>query len=46
MTIGKLRSILYAAAKYLGDINAIKRGTVKQRVRNRIIGKFTGRLFK
>lgn len=46
MTIGKLRTILYTVAKYLGDINAVKRGRVKERVQNRIIGKFTGRLFK
>lgn len=46
MTIGKIRTILYTVAKYLGDINAIKRGRVKERIQNRIIGKFTSRLFK
>ncbi|AIF45741.1 hypothetical protein [Virgibacillus sp. SK37] len=46
MTIGKIRTILYKLAKILGDINAVKRGRVKQRIKNRVIGKFTGRLFK
>ncbi|CDQ42123.1 hypothetical protein BN990_04503 [Virgibacillus salexigens] len=46
MSIGKIRTLLYKTAKYLGDINAIRRGRVKQRIKNRIIGKFTGRLFK
>lgn len=46
MTIGKIRTVLYKLGKLLGDINAVKRGKVKQRIRNRIIGKFTGRLFK
>lgn len=46
MSIGKIRTILYKTARILGDINAIKRGKVKQRVRNRVVGKLTGRLFK
>lgn len=46
MTIGKIRTFLYKTAKILGDVNAVKRGRVKQRVKNRLIGKFTGRLFK
>ncbi|WP_307894047.1 hypothetical protein [Bacillus swezeyi] len=46
MTIGKVRKFLYGFAKFLGDVNAVKQGTVGKRVRNRVIGKFTGRLFK
>jgi len=46
MSIGKIRTILYKTARILGDINAIRRGTIKQRLRNRFIGKLTGRLFK
>ncbi|WP_190325459.1 hypothetical protein [Bacillus swezeyi] len=46
MTVGKIRKFLYTFAKFLGDVNAVKRGTVGKRVRNRVIGKFTGRLFK
>ena len=29
MSIGKIRSILYKLAKYLGDVNAIKRALKK-----------------
>ncbi len=45
MTIGKIRTGLYTAAKLLGDVNAVKRGTVQQRITNRLVGKVTGRLF-
>ena len=44
MSIGKLRSLLYKTARILGDINAVKRGTVKKRIANRVIGKVSGRL--
>ena len=30
--------------RILGDINAVKRGTVKKRIANRVIGKVSGRL--
>ncbi|WP_176473373.1 hypothetical protein [Niallia circulans] len=46
MTIGKLRTWLYRIARVLGDINAIKRGRVKQRMKNRFIGKITGIFFR
>lgn len=46
LSIGKIRSLLYKTARILGDINAIKRGRVKRRIRNRVVGKLTGRLFK
>jgi hypothetical protein len=42
--IGKLRTFLYAIARFLGDINAVKRGKVAERVGRRIAGKLTGRL--
>ena len=44
MSIGKIRSLLYKTARILGDINAVKRGTVKKRIANRVIGKVSGRL--
>ena len=44
MSIGKIRSLLYKTASILGDINAIKSGTLKKRIANRIIGKVSGRL--
>lgn len=44
MTIGKTRSLLYAIAHLLGDVNAVRRGTVGRRTARRIVGKGTGRL--
>ncbi|WP_194842088.1 hypothetical protein [Gracilibacillus salitolerans] len=47
MTIGKIRTILYKVAKVLGDVNAIRKGKIKQRIKNRVVGKFAAkRLFK
>jgi len=50
MSISKIRTILYTIAKYLGDINAIKRaiktGNIKpifDRIKRRLYGKFTSR---
>ena len=39
ITIGKIRSFLYTAAKILGDINAVKRNKIGTRVTNRVTGK-------
>ena len=44
MSIGIIRCLLYKTARILGDINAVKRGTVKKRIANRVIGKVSGRL--
>lgn len=44
MTIGKLRSWLYWLAKILGDVNAVRRGRIGQRLHNRIVGRLSGRL--
>lgn len=47
MSINKIRSFLYKLAKILGDINAVRKGKIKQRVKNRIVGKYASkRLFK
>ncbi|GIN62770.1 hypothetical protein J27TS8_27630 [Robertmurraya siralis] len=47
MSISKIRSILYKAAKILGDVNAVRKGRIKQRIKNRVVGKFVGkRIFK
>lgn len=37
------RGILYALARFLGDVNAVKKGRVGKRVARRIAGKATGR---
>lgn len=43
MKINDIRSFLYFAAKILGDINAVRRGKIGQRIARRIAGKATGR---
>ena len=43
MTIAKTRSVLYLLARLLGDVNAVKRGTVGKRIARRAAGKLTGR---
>lgn len=37
------RGFLYALARFLGDVNAVKKGRVGRRVARRIAGKATGR---
>ena len=37
------RGFLYALARLLGDLNAVKKGRVGKRVARRIAGKATGR---
>ena len=39
-----MRSLLYALAKMLGDLTAIKRGRVGKRIQRRIVGRAAGRL--
>ena len=42
-SIGKIRSYLYKSGKVLGDVNAIKRGTMAHRLATRVSGKITSR---
>lgn len=44
MGIGKLRSLLYGTAKVLGDVQAVRKGTVGKRIARRIAGRGTGRM--
>jgi len=44
MSIGSLRSLLYKAARLLGDVNAILRGRIMPRIGRRVVGKLSGRL--
>lgn len=37
------RGWLYAIAKLMGDVNAVKRGRVTRRIGRRVAGKVTGR---
>lgn len=43
MNVNKVRGGLYKAARLLGDVNAVQRGTVGKRVGRRAAGKVTGR---
>jgi hypothetical protein len=43
MSINKTRGFLYWLAKFLGDVNAVKKGKVGKRVARRVAGKVTGR---
>lgn len=45
MSINKIRSALYLISKALGDVNAVKKGTVGKRIARRAAGKATGKLF-
>jgi hypothetical protein len=38
-----LRSFLYAFARLLGDLNAIRKGTVGKRIARRAVGRMAGR---
>ena len=44
MTLGKFRSLLYKTSRIIGDINSVKKGKIKQRVTNRLIGKYSAKL--
>jgi len=43
--INKTRGFLYLLAKLLGDVNAVKRGKVGQRIARRVTGKQTQKAF-
>lgn len=43
MAKGSVRGFLYALARLLGDLSAVKRGTVGRRIARRAVGKLTGR---
>lgn len=44
LTVGKVRSSLYGSAKFLGDVNAVRNGTIIQRVARRYVGGLFARL--
>jgi len=43
LTIGKIRRAAYKTGKVLGDVQAVKKGKVARRVKNRILGKMVGK---
>jgi len=46
MSISAVRSILYLIARLLGDVSAVQRGRVGQRLARRAAGKVVGRIFR
>lgn len=44
MKINGIRNILYTVAKILGDINAVQKGKIGQRILRRLAGKLAGRM--
>ncbi|GAB4150161.1 MAG: hypothetical protein Fur0015_14290 [Ignavibacteriales bacterium] len=46
MTINSIRNVLYKVAKILGDINAINKGKITERVVRRAAGRTSGRLLQ
>jgi hypothetical protein len=42
--INKVRNVLYTSAKVLGDVNAVEKGKIPQRIGRRIVGKYSARL--
>ncbi|MGM0954603.1 MAG: hypothetical protein ACQEWO_01705 [Bacillota bacterium] len=44
MNINKIRSFLYKTSKYLGDVNAVQKGTIGKRIMRRAAGKASGKL--
>lgn len=43
MSINKIRNIFYTLGRILGDINAIQKGKIGERIARRAAGKMTGR---
>lgn len=41
-----IRSLLYLVARLLGDVNAVRRGRIGQRIVRRLAGKATGRAMR
>lgn len=39
MTLGKFRSLLYKAARVTGDVQAVRKGRIGKRIRNRAIAR-------
>jgi hypothetical protein len=44
MSINKTRGFLYGLARFLGDVQAVKRGRLGRRISRRIAGRGTGRI--
>ncbi|WP_177194770.1 hypothetical protein [Alteribacillus iranensis] len=46
MSLNKIRRTFYFISRILGDINAVKRGTIGKRIVRRAAGKQTGKMMR
>ncbi len=46
MSLNKTRSFLYWLARLLGDVNAVRRGTIGKRLARRAAGRATGKALR
>lgn len=46
MNLNQIRRALYVLARLLGDINAVKRGTIGKRIVRRAAGRATGKALR
>lgn len=46
LKMNNIRRVLYKLSRVLGDVNAVKRGTVGKRVGRRVAGRQTGKLLR
>lgn len=46
MTLSRLAAALTRGARLVRDVNAVRRGRVRQRLVNRAIGRFVGRTLR
>ena len=41
-----MRPLLYLLARFLGDLNAIRKGRIGKRIERRIVGRLIGKLLR
>lgn len=46
MSISKIRSLLYKLERLLGDVDAVRKGRIRQRIKNRMKTKIVGKLLR
>jgi hypothetical protein len=44
MSLSHVHGLLYRLARLLGDVNAVEKGKVPQRVKRRLVGRVFGRI--
>ncbi|MDF1610544.1 MAG: hypothetical protein AB1695_13430 [Stygiobacter sp.] len=44
MSINKIRNMLYTISRFLGDVNAIQKGKIGERITRRATGRLTSNL--